>query len=40
MNYNQNTKSDFNHFLVWIQQLMIEHGMEKVIVVMEPTGHY
>jgi transposase len=36
----ENTNSDFNHFLVWIQQLMIEQGMEKVIVGMEPTGHY
>jgi transposase len=36
----ENTNSDFNHFLGWIQQLMTEHGMEKVIVGMEPTGHY
>lgn len=36
----ENTNSDFNHFLDWIQQLMNQQGMEKVIVGMEPTGHY
>ncbi|MEC0094359.1 IS110 family RNA-guided transposase [Paenibacillus macquariensis] len=36
----ENTNSDFNHFLGWIQQLMKDQGMEKVIVGMEPTGHY
>ncbi|MFP3390378.1 IS110 family transposase [Brevibacillus sp. SIMBA_040] len=38
--YFENTKSDFHHFLDWIQQLMNQQGMEEVIVGMEPTGHY
>jgi len=38
--YFENTNSDFNHFLNWIQQLMNQQGMEKVVVGMEPTGHY
>lgn len=35
-----NTKSSFDHFLKWIQQLMVQNHMDKVIVGMEPTGHY
>src|SRR3954454_23848646 len=38
--YFENTKSGFNHFLDWINKLIIQHDMEKAIVGMEPTGHY
>lgn len=35
-----NTKQGFQIFLDWILQLKKEQEMEKVIVGMEPTGHY
>lgn len=35
-----NTKQGFQLFLDWILQLKKEQEMEKVIVGMEPTGHY
>jgi transposase len=38
--YFENTNSGFDGFLEWINQLMIQHDMEKVMVGMEPTGHY
>ncbi|MEH7549268.1 IS110 family transposase [Neobacillus vireti] len=38
--YFENSKSGFNHFLDWINKLIIQHDMEKAIVGMEPTGHY
>jgi transposase len=36
----ENTKDDFSAFIDWINHLKQEQGMEKVIVGMEPTGHY
>ena len=36
----ENTKYGFDHFLDWIQQLIRQNKMDKVIVGMEPTGHY
>lgn len=36
----ENTKQGFQLFLDWILQLKKEQEMEKVIVGMEPTGHY
>ena len=36
----ENTKHGFQLFLDWILQLKKEQEMEKVIVGMEPTGHY
>src|SRR5689334_5611 len=36
----ENTKSSFDYFLEWAQQLMKQNNMDKVIVGMEPTGHY
>jgi transposase len=36
----ENTKSHFDLFLGWIKHLMEQHGMDKVIIGMEPTGHY
>lgn len=38
--YFENTKQGFQYFLEWIYQLKQEQSMEKVIVGMEPTGHY
>ncbi|MGN7465222.1 IS110 family transposase [Cytobacillus praedii] len=38
--YFENTKSSFHCFLEWIQKLMDQNKMDKVIVGMEPTGHY
>lgn len=38
--YFENTDSSFNCFLEWIKKLMNQNNMEKVIVGMEPTGHY
>jgi hypothetical protein len=38
--YFDNTKQGFQLFLDWINQLKLEQHMEKVIVGMEPTGHY
>lgn len=38
--YFENTNTDFNHFLAWIQHIMKQQKMSKVIVGMEPTGHY
>lgn len=38
--YFENTKEGFGHFLTWISELKREQGMEKVMVGMEPTGHY
>ncbi|MGM0920353.1 MAG: IS110 family transposase [Bacillota bacterium] len=36
----ENTKEGFEHFLHWIMEIKKKHSMEKVIVGMEPTGHY
>ena len=36
----ENTKDGFSAFIDWINHLKQEQGMEKVIVGMEPTGHY
>ncbi|EFV74244.1 hypothetical protein HMPREF1013_05462 [Bacillus sp. 2_A_57_CT2] len=38
--YFENTKEGFEHFLYWISETKKTHSMEKVIVGMEPTGHY
>ena len=38
--YFENTKSNFNCLLDWIKKLMDQNKMDKVIVGMEPTGHY
>lgn len=38
--YFENTKEGFEHFLTWISELKREQAMEKVMVGMEPTGHY
>ncbi|MBV7509700.1 IS110 family transposase [Bacillus sp. sid0103] len=38
--YFENTKEGFGHFLTWISELKREQAMEKVMVGMEPTGHY
>ncbi len=38
--YFENTKEGFEHFLHWISETKKAHSMEKVIVGMEPTGHY
>ena len=38
--YFENTDSSFNCFIEWIKKLMDQNNMEKVIVGMEPTGHY
>lgn len=38
--YFDNTKPGFQLFLDWINQLRMEQHMKKVIVGMEPTGHY
>ncbi|WP_047155547.1 IS110 family transposase, partial [Aneurinibacillus tyrosinisolvens] len=35
-----NTKAGFDSFLDWIAQLSTKQGMNKVVVGMEPTGHY
>ncbi|MFT4417319.1 IS110 family transposase [Fredinandcohnia humi] len=36
----ENTKDGFSAFIDWTNHLKQEQGMEKVIVGMEPTGHY
>lgn len=36
----ENTSSGFEGFLTWIQQLSKQHGMDKTIIGVEPTGHY
>ncbi|MFY0802600.1 IS110 family transposase [Peribacillus frigoritolerans] len=36
----ENTKAGFHSFLDWINQLVKECKLNKVIVGMEPTGHY
>src|SRR3954447_8829833 len=38
--YFENTKEGIEHFLNWISEIKKAHSMEKVIVGMEPTGHY
>ncbi|MDR7002063.1 IS110 family transposase [Neobacillus niacini] len=38
--YFENTKEGFGHFITWISELKREQAMEKVMVGMEPTGHY
>ncbi|QOK30097.1 IS110 family transposase (plasmid) [Cytobacillus oceanisediminis] len=38
--YFENTKEGFEHFLHWISETKKARSMEKVIVGMEPTGHY
>ncbi|MEK4282848.1 IS110 family transposase [Cytobacillus sp. FSL R5-0377] len=38
--YFENTKEGFEHFLNWISETKKARSMEKVIVGMEPTGHY
>ncbi|MCM3393191.1 IS110 family transposase [Cytobacillus oceanisediminis] len=36
----ENTKEGFEHFLKWISEIKKEQRMSKVMVGMEPTGHY
>ncbi|NHM30961.1 IS110 family transposase, partial [Neobacillus terrae] len=36
----ENTKEGFELFLQWISEIKKEHNMDKVVVGMEPTGHY
>ena len=36
----ENTKDHFERFLDWIKNLLEKHGMDNVIIGMEPTGHY
>src|SRR3954470_24911180 len=36
----ENTKEGFEHFLKWISEIKKEQHMDKVMVGMEPTGHY
>ncbi|WP_409274804.1 IS110 family transposase [Neobacillus sp. SCS-31] len=36
----ENTKEGFEHFLGWISEIKKEQNMVKVMVGMEPTGHY
>lgn len=38
--YFENTKGGFEEFIKWTTLIMQEQGMNKVIVGMEPTGHY
>ncbi|RLL41095.1 IS110 family transposase [Oceanobacillus piezotolerans] len=38
--YFENSKNGFQDFIRWISFLMQEQDMNKVIVGMEPTGHY
>jgi transposase len=38
--YFENTKEGFHHFLKWISEIKKEQNMDKVVVGMEPTGHY
>ena len=38
--YFENTKDGIQYFMDWILQLKQEQKMDKVIVGMEPTGHY
>lgn len=38
--YFENTKDGFQDFIKWITFIIQEQGMNKVIVGMEPTGHY
>ena len=35
-----NDEEGFETFRIWIEELKTKHGMEKVILGMEPTGHY
>jgi transposase len=36
----ENSKEGFEHFLKWISEIKKEQCMDKVMVGMEPTGHY
>ncbi|MED1206112.1 IS110 family transposase, partial [Heyndrickxia acidicola] len=36
----ENTKEGFEYFLKWFMEIKKEQRMEKVMVGMEPTGHY
>ncbi|MGN7300508.1 IS110 family transposase [Ferdinandcohnia sp. SAFN-114] len=36
----ENTKEGFEYFLRWISEIKKEQNMDKVMVGMEPTGHY
>ncbi|WP_042144292.1 IS110 family transposase [Paucisalibacillus sp. EB02] len=38
--YFENSKDGFADFIKWITLIMQEQGMNKVVVGMEPTGHY
>src|SRR3954469_6124363 len=38
--YFENTQEGIHDFLQWISQLKSDQAMEKVIVGMEPRGHY
>jgi transposase len=38
--YFENTKEGFLHFIKWISEIKKEQNMDKVVVGMEPTGHY
>lgn len=35
-----NDEKGFETFLAWIESMKEKHGMDKVMVGMEPTGHY
>ncbi|QGQ45728.1 IS110 family RNA-guided transposase [Metabacillus sediminilitoris] len=36
----ENTKCSFESFLEWIKELQSQNDLDKVIIGMEPTGHY
>jgi transposase len=38
--YFENKKEGFENFLKWISEIKKEQSMDKVVVGMEPTGHY
>ncbi len=38
--YFENTNEGFYHFLKWISEIKKKQSMDKVVVGMEPTGHY
>jgi transposase len=36
----ENTKDGFERLLEWVQKLLNDHQMNRVLIGMEPTGHY
>ncbi len=36
----RNDLNGFKNFKGWIEKVMIENGLDKVIIGFEPTGHY